>query len=94
MSTDMKTAVAAFLNDQYRYAKQPDGLFRMEIYADYRDEMDAKTAAEICRSADPELALQEKMEDSGIISALYTYRGRRDYYLYVGIFQQYFRFGN
>ena len=63
MSTDMKTAVAAFLDDQYRYAKQPDGLFRMEIYADYRDEMDAKTAAKICRSADPELALQEKLEE-------------------------------
>ena len=63
MSTELKSAVAAVLNDRYYYARQPDGTFRMEIYADYRDEMDSKTAAEICQSADPALAFLEKLEE-------------------------------
>ncbi len=63
MSTELKSAVAAALENKYWYAKQPDGTFRMEIDADYRDEMDSRTAAEICQSADPALALLEKLEE-------------------------------
>ena len=63
MNEKLEAAVAAVLKDKYWYAKQSDGTFRMEIYADYRDELDAKTAAEICRSADPYLAFVEKLEE-------------------------------
>lgn len=63
MDTELKSAVAAVLDDRYYYARQPDGTFQMEIYADYRDEMDSKTAAEICQSADPALAFLEKLEE-------------------------------
>lgn len=63
MSTDLRAAVASVLEDKYWYAKQSDGSYRLEIYADYRDEMDDKTASEICRSTDPELAFQEKLEE-------------------------------
>ena len=63
MDTKLKSAVAAALEDKYWYAKQPDGTFALEIYADYRDEMDPKTAAEICQSSDPALALLEKLEE-------------------------------
>ena len=63
MDGKLRSAVAAVLEDKYWYAKQPDGTFRMEIYTDYRDEMDAKTAAEICKSGDPYLALWEKLQE-------------------------------
>ena len=63
MDGKLRSAVAAVLADKYWYAKQPDGTFKMDIYADYRDEMDNKTAAEICQSADPYLALIEKLEE-------------------------------
>ena len=49
----MEAAVAKELGESYRYCKQPDGTFNMEIYADYRDEMDGKTAGEICSGKDP-----------------------------------------
>lgn len=43
----------------------PDGHgeFRSEIYADYRDQMDDKTAGELLRSKDPEIALEDKLYD-------------------------------
>lgn len=63
MNTDLKSDVAAALNDRYWYAKQPDGTFRLEINVDYRDEMDGKTAAAICQSSDPALALLEKLKE-------------------------------
>ena len=63
MYDKLRSAVAAVLKDKYWYAKKPDGTFRMEIYADYRDEMDARTAAEICRSDDPYMALWEKLQE-------------------------------
>lgn len=63
MDTKLKSAVAAILEDKYWYAKQRDGTFRMEIYADYRDELSSRAAAEICQSAEPSLALMEKLEE-------------------------------
>lgn len=63
MNMELKSAVTAVLEDQYLYARQSDGTFALEICADYRDEMDGKTAAEICQSTNPALALREKLED-------------------------------
>ena len=63
MDDNMRSSVVTVLEDKYWYAKQLDGTFQMEIYADYRDEMDPKTAAEICQSADPYPALLEKLEE-------------------------------
>ena len=71
MDDKLKAAVAAVLDGKYWYAKQPDGSFRMEIYADYRDEMDGKTAAEICQSPDPHLAFVEKLEEWYFEAELY-----------------------
>ena len=62
MDGKLRSAVAAVLEDKYGYARQPDGTFRMEIYTDYRDEMDAKTAAGICKSGDPYMAFWEKLQ--------------------------------
>ena len=73
MDDKLRTAVTAVLEDKYWYAKQPDGTFRMEIYADYRDELDNKTAAEICRSGDPYLTFVEKLEE-GYFEAELAYR--------------------
>lgn len=74
MDMKLKAAIAAVLDDKYWYAKQPDGTYQLEIYADYRDEMDGKTAAEICQSADPALALLEKLEEWYFEAELF-YRG-------------------
>lgn len=59
----MEAAVAKELGESYRYCKQPDGTSNMEIYADYRDEMDGKTAGEICSGKDPVCALWDKLTD-------------------------------
>lgn len=59
----MRAAVSAILDRKIGYCKQKDGTFECEIYADYRDEMDEKTAAEICSSSDPWLSLWEKMNE-------------------------------
>ena len=59
----LESAVAAILDKNYWYARQPDGMFRIEIYADCRDEMDSRTAAEICGSDDPAQALYEKLDE-------------------------------
>ena len=63
MDGKLRSAVAAVLDDKYHYARQPDGTFEMEIYADYRDEMDNETAAGICLSGDPYLTFVEKLEE-------------------------------
>lgn len=63
MIDKMRAAVSDILRESYFYCKQKDGTFEMEIYADYRDEMSGKTAAEICGSSDPWLALWEKMQE-------------------------------
>ena len=63
MVDKLRAEVSDFLNKSYFYCKQKDGTFEMEICADYRDEMDGKTAGEICSSSDPWLALWEKMHE-------------------------------
>lgn len=74
MDTKLRSAIAAILDDKCWYAKQSDGSFALEIYADYRDDMDNRSAAEICQSSDPSLTLLEKLEDWYFETEL-TYRG-------------------
>lgn len=55
-------AVKRCLDEKTRgLQKGDDGNFRGELYADYRDEMDPKTAAEILSSACPAQTYAEKM---------------------------------
>lgn len=63
MSSMMRNAVLKELDDRYGYCKQRDGTFSMEVYADYRDEMNGNIAGEICRSDDPESSLWNKLDD-------------------------------
>lgn len=55
--------VAMILDQKFWYCKQKDGTFEMEIYADYRDEMDSKTAGEICGSDNPLLTLWDRLHE-------------------------------
>lgn len=41
------------MNDKYGYAKEPDGTFYFEVFADYRDTLDVKTAAKILEQKNP-----------------------------------------
>lgn len=59
----MIAAVESVLDRSYHYRKRKDGTFEMEIYADYRDELDGKTAGEICGSSDPWLTLWDKLNE-------------------------------
>ena len=63
MEDKMREAIADVLDGTLGYYRQPDGTFTYEIYADYRDEMDSKTAIKILQSPDPEVAFLEQMED-------------------------------
>ncbi len=56
-------AVSGILDTLLGYDRQPDGTFAYEIYADYRDEMDAKTAIRILRSDDPVQAFREQLDE-------------------------------
>ena len=56
-------AVSDILDTLLGYCRQEDGTFSYEIYADYRDEMDSKTAIKILQSEDPELAFWEQLEE-------------------------------
>lgn len=67
----MKAAVSKELDESYRYCKQPDGTFSMEIYVDYQDEMDGKTAGEICSEKDPMGAFWDKLTDCYFDSECY-----------------------
>ena len=49
----LKRAISEILDMLLGYTRQPDGTFRYEIYTDYRDEMDVKTAIKILESKEP-----------------------------------------
>ena len=49
------------LASSFRVEKDKHGDWYIEVYADYRDEMDDKTCRELLESDDPEMALEEKM---------------------------------
>ena len=57
----LETEALRFLRGKPYLRDNGDGTFSQEIYADYRDVMDDKTAAEICESDDPLQAFEEKM---------------------------------
>lgn len=63
MSDKLKSAIADIVDCTPGSARLSNGTFEFELYADYRDEMDGRTAAEICQSPDPELALWEKLAE-------------------------------
>lgn len=56
-------AISGILDTLLGYDRQPDGTFAYEIYADYRDEMDYKTAIRILQSDDPVQAFWEQLDE-------------------------------
>ena len=59
----LEQAVADILDTLPGYYRQKDGTFSYEIYADYRDEMDNKTAIEILQSDDPMCTFWERLDE-------------------------------
>lgn len=59
----MQAAIVAELDKRWDLKREQDDSFSYEIYVDYRDEMDNKTATEILRSDDPAMALWEKLNE-------------------------------
>lgn len=59
----LEQAIAAILDVLPGYDRQEDGIYAYEIYADYRDEMDYKTAIKILCSDDPEWAFWEQLDE-------------------------------
>lgn len=53
MDARLKAAISDIIDAQLGYQLQKDGTFAYQIDADYRDEMDAKTAIEILKSDEP-----------------------------------------
>ena len=60
---NMQDIIMGILDRKFGLYKQEDGTYKAEIYADYRDEMDNKSAIEICQSSDPQMALWDKLEE-------------------------------
>lgn len=64
MEKDMESAITDALESSEHYLRKDEGgEYYGEIYADYRDEMDSKTAIEILGSDDPYLAFFDKMQE-------------------------------
>jgi len=59
----LERSISDILDTLIGYDRQPDGTFTCEIYADYRDEMDNKTAIRILRSEDPMGTFWEQLEE-------------------------------
>ena len=59
----LEQAISNILDTLPGYDRQEDGTYAYEIYADYRDEMDYKTAIKILLSDDPEWAFWEQLDD-------------------------------
>ena len=59
----LEEAVIDCLRDNYYFKEAGDGHFVDEIYADYRDEMDDRTAGEILESDAPEQVFYEKLDE-------------------------------
>ena len=56
-------AVSDILDTLSGYERQEDGMFSCEVYADYRDEMDSKTAITILQSDDPIGTFWEQLDE-------------------------------
>ena len=63
MTDRLRAEAVKVLEGMLEVSKDKNGLFKYEIYADYRDEMQAETAIEILRAEDPEQALWEKVDE-------------------------------
>lgn len=63
MEEKLREAVIDAIDRKLGYYRQPDGTFTYEIYADYRDEMDSKTAIRILQSEDPMCAFWEQLDE-------------------------------
>ena len=59
----LKQVISEILDTLSGYERQEDGTFSCEIYADYRDEMDSKTAIRILQSEDPVCAFEEQLDE-------------------------------
>ena len=59
----LEQAVSDVLDTLLSVERQEDGMFSYEIYADYRDEMDDKTAIRILRSDYPMTAFWEQLDE-------------------------------
>lgn len=63
MEEKLREAIVGILDRELGYDRQPDNTFSYEIYADYRDEMDSKTAIQILQSQDPSEAFWEQLTE-------------------------------
>ncbi len=60
---ELEAAVMDVLGSMLGYHKNPDGTFSYEIYADYQDVMDGKTAIGILQADDPVQQLWETLDE-------------------------------
>lgn len=67
----LETAISEILVAMLGYQRQPDGTFRYEIFADYRDVMEAREAIEILQSDDPLCTLYDRLEEWYLDCQLY-----------------------
>lgn len=63
MEEKLREAIVGILDQKLGFYQQPDSTFLYEIYADYRDEMDSKTAIEILLSPDPMMTFWEQLSE-------------------------------
>lgn len=86
MEEKLREAIVGILDQKPGCYQQSDGTFLCEIYANYRDEMDSKTAVEILQARTPQrrsgsrwtsgtAAMSGAREDAGLTTA--TDIGRR-----------------
>ena len=61
MQDVLKREIIDILEAKYYLDKKPDDCFTLEIFADYRDEMQDQTAGEILRADHPDFEFDEKM---------------------------------
>ena len=59
----LKQEVSDILRQSFYLRENSDGTFAGEIYADYRDEMDRRTAIEICEDEHPWQMFDSKMDE-------------------------------
>lgn len=60
---DLKKQIISILDSEYPYLKTKDGHYEIELYVDYRDEINVETVNEILEASCPIDALHEKLFD-------------------------------
>lgn len=63
MEEKMKEIIIDELDKKLGFYRQEDGTFTCEIFADYREEMDSKTAIQILQSPEPMVAFWEQLDE-------------------------------